>query len=801
MLYPKNFEQKIDFDQIKQGITQRCESEVGMEEIARLQFSYDFKFIITQLLLIDESMTLLRSSSSGFPLGRTIDLHEAFLRTKHEGTFLELKDVVNLRTTLTTLSAVLNFIQHQEAGKYPNLTALVEPQSSFPQWLHRIDKIINTFGDIKDTASPELHEVRRQMVLSQGAASKTLYSIMRQAQNSGIVDKDIAPTLREGRLVIPVPFMNKRQIPGIIHDESATGKTVYLEPSAVVEVNNRLRELEREEHREIVRILLAFTNELKGSYEAIEQAIQFLGQLDALRAKAKYGIETHAIRPHLSSKCGLDWVKARHPLLEKKLKSEGKHIEPLDIKLTKTNRILLISGPNAGGKSICLKTVALLQYMVQCGLPIPVDENSRVGLFEHLFIDMGDEQSIENDLSTYSGHLINMKYCLKNSTPKTLILFDEFGTGTEPQIGGAIAESVLENLNKIKVFGVITTHYSNLKTLASETDGIINGAMLYDRHQMAPLFSLAIGSPGSSFALEIAQKIGLPKNIVEQAKEKLGSDQVDYDKYLQDVVRDKRYWKQKRDSVKNKEKELNALTLSFEKQLKQIHKIEKEIVSGAKREASYIIKDAGSKIEKTIREIKESNADKTISIQARQELKTLEGKLDQDLKREARKARSKPTTLARPLQKGDAVRIIGQDMTGEIISISGKNATIAFGLLKSLVPLKKLEYISKTQLKSSLRKTPTISKETSDNLRKKQLDFKLELDLRGMRVDEALSAVAYYIDDALMFNLSRVRLLHGTGTGALRQSIREYLQTLPGISAFHDEQVQFGGAGITVVEF
>lgn len=795
MLYPKNIEQKLGFDHIRTLLKALCISNLGKEEIDKVDFSTHYEKIISKLLLIDECMTLLQNREESIPLGNIADLRPAFKRTQMEGTFLDLKEVIDIRLNISTVRGVIQFIKQRDSQEYPHLLKLVENVIDFPNIENRIDKIINKFGEIKDNASPELYDIRKQIHKAQGSISSTLHAILRKAQTAGYVDKDTAPTLREGRLVIPIPVTNKRRISGIVHDESATGKTAFVEPSEVVEVNNRLRELEQEERREIVKILIEFTDFSRPNFKPILHSVHFLARIEALIAKSKLGIQMQAIRPHLSSKCGLDWIEARHPLLERKLADQGKKIEALNIRLTKKQRILLISGPNAGGKSVCLKTVGLLQYMLQCGLPIPVSPRSRAGIFNSIFIDIGDEQSIENDLSTYSSHLMNMKHMSRNCSPRSMVLIDEFGTGTEPQIGGAIAEAVLSDFNTNQTFGVITTHYSNLKHFASETEGIINGAMLYDRHKMQPLFALSIGSPGSSFALEIAKKIGMPNHILEMANEKLGSQQVDYDKYLQDVVRDKRYWKIKRDKIKEREKRLAELTEKYETQISQLKRKEKEMMREAKTKAAALLDTAGSKIEKTIRDIKEAKADKTKSKEARNQLETFKQKLKKEI--------SKPTPIAkkqRPLKVGDQVKIIGQNMIGELIEINGNNAIVTFGLLKSNVPLKKLELSSKAQAKKQLKETPSLSKETTDNIRNKQLKFKQELDLRGMRVDEALQAVIYYLDDAEVLNIQQVRLLHGTGTGALRQAIRDYLSVARMVKSFRDEHVQFGGAGITIVE-
>ena len=795
MLYPKNFENKISFDQIRQLIKERCVSQQGSELVDAMEFSSDFDVIVLSLTQIEEMMTLLTESGEGLPLGSLADLRPAFARTQADGTFLDVKDVVDLRLNVSTLRAVASYLRTRDEERFPALIKMTESVELFPDIEREIERIINKYGEVKDTASPQLAEIRRSILSAQSSVSKTLNAILRQAQASGIVDKEAAPTIREGRLVIPVSAMNKRKIQGIIHDESATGKTAFIEPTAVVEVNNRLRELESEERREIIRILVEFTNSVRPYYEAIAQSVYFLAEIDALRAKSQFSISIRAIKPYLVSECEVDWHEARHPLLEMSLTRQGRKIEPLTIKLTKKQRILLISGPNAGGKSVCLKTVGLLQYMLQCGLPIPLHERSRAGLFKSIFIDIGDEQSIENDLSTYSSHLLNMKNCIKFSNGKSLLLIDEFGTGTEPQLGGAIAEAVLDRFNKNKVFGVITTHYTNLKHFAAQTEGIVNGAMLYDRNQMRPLFMLSIGTAGSSFAIEIARKIGLPEDVIAAASEMVGSEQVDFDKHLQDVARDKRYWENKRQQVKDKEKRLQQLTERYEQLIEGMRVKEKETLRQAKQEAAEILSQANKEIEKTIRIIKETQADKEATRKSREEVGKLREKMEKGAQQVAPKKQQKP------LQEGEHVQIAGQNVIGKLLEIQGKTAIVAFGQIKSTVALNRLERVSAGQAKQAeQRMAANRESNTTSDIRNRQLTFKQEIDVRGMRVDEALQAVVYFIDDASMVSASQVRILHGTGTGALRQAIRDYLHQASMVKSYRDEHVQFGGAGITVVE-
>lgn len=795
MLYPVNFEHKIGFDSVRSLIDEKCAGSWGVEEAEKMSFSNDFDTIVASLTLINEMMSLI-TDSNALPVPVVIDLRHQFADTKAEGTFLETKDLIALKKNISTLRELVKFISDADPNRFPSLINFVKDTFTFANIENRIDSIINRFGDVKDNASPNLAQIRRDIIISQNSVSKIMRSVLNKAAEDGLIDKDVTPSLREGRLVIPVSSMNKRRIPGIVHDESATGKTVFIEPTAVVEVNNRIRELENEERREIIRILTEFTNFVRPYYDDILNSCLLVAKIDAIRAKALFSIDIKAIKPYLYSDCRIDWYEARHPLLEKSLTRQGKKIQPLNIRLNKKQRILLISGPNAGGKSVCLKTAGLLQYMLQCGLPIPIHERSNAGIFQSIFIDIGDEQSIENDLSTYSSHLINMKNCIKYSNGKSLLLIDEFGTGTEPQLGGAIAEAVLNRLNTNHVYGIITTHYTNLKHYAAQTEGIVNAAMLYDRNKMQPLFMLSIGTAGSSFAIEIARKIGLPDDVINAASKIVGEEQIDFDKHLQDVARDKRYWEQKRAKIKEEEKKLQSLTEHYDALVQDIKKKEKEIIRNAKEEASQIIKNSNAKIENTIRAIKESAADKNITQSERRELENFKKSLDKQLE--------KQPTVKQPqdFHKGDRVRIKGQNIAGTIDAVNGKTAIVFFGQIKSTVDVSKLEHLTASQLKEMEKYSTNAVANTKKgfDMRERQLNFSQDIDVRGMRVDEALQAVIYFLDDAQMFNVSRVRILHGTGTGALKSAIRDYLYQSSIVKSFKDEHVQFGGAGITVVD-
>lgn len=795
MLYPDNFEHKIGFDSVRSLIDEKCAGSWGVEEAEKISFSNDFDTIVASLTLINEMMSLI-TDSNALPVPVVIDLRHQFADTKAEGTFLETKDLIALKKNISTLRELVQFISDADPNRFPSLINFVKDTFTFANIENRIDSIINRFGDVKDNASPNLAQIRRDIIISQNSVSKIMRSVLNKAAEDGLIDKDVTPSLREGRLVIPVSSMNKRRIPGIVHDESATGKTVFIEPTAVVEVNNRIRELENEERREIIRILTEFTNFVRPFYDDILNSCLLVAKIDAIRAKALFSIDIKAIKPYLYSDCRIDWYEARHPLLEKSLTRQGKKIQPLNIRLNKKQRILLISGPNAGGKSVCLKTAGLLQYMLQCGLPIPIHERSNAGIFQSIFIDIGDEQSIENDLSTYSSHLINMKNCIKYSNGKSLLLIDEFGTGTEPQLGGAIAEAVLNRLNTNHVYGIITTHYTNLKHYAAQTEGVVNAAMLYDRNKMQPLFMLSIGTAGSSFAIEIARKIGLPDDVINAASKIVGEEQIDFDKHLQDVARDKRYWEQKRAKIKEEEKKLQSLTEHYDALVQDIKKKEKEIIRNAKEEASEIIKNSNAKIENTIRAIKESAADKNITQSERRELENFKKSLDKQLE--------KQPSVKQPqdFHKGERVRIKGQNIAGTIDAVNGKTAIVFFGQIKSTVDVSKLEHLTASQLKEMEKYSTNAvaNAKKGFDMRERQLNFSQDIDVRGMRVDEALQAVIYFLDDAQMFNVSRVRILHGTGTGALKSAIRDYLYQSSIVKSFKDEHVQFGGAGITVVD-
>ncbi len=822
MIYPADFEHKIDFTVIRENLRGKCEFTIGRERVDGLEFLTDAGRIRQLTGETQEMLTILQDSSIDYPQGEMHDLRENLSRIRIEGLFLDEQELWHLRKSLDSVVQYMRFFAGLEKERFPYLATDASDTHEgrlYTQIVTKIDTLLDKYGNLRDNASPELARIRKELKLSQGSVSRALSSILRQAQVEGLVDKDVTPTLREGRLVIPVPPMYKRKIGGIVHDESATGKTVFIEPQQVVEANNRIRELEGDERRERIRILIAFSTELREHIPAIQESQVLLGDIDFLHAKALLAQELNAIAPQIVNKPMVDWKEAYHPVLFLNFRKQNKTVVPLTIQLSKEKRILIISGPNAGGKSVCLKTVALLQYMLQCGLLVPLREDSTMGIFQHLLIDIGDQQSIEDDLSTYSSHLRNMKHFVRNSNPRTLLLIDEFGGGTEPAIGGAIAQAVLLNLNQKGAFGVITTHYGNLKHLAEDTAGLVNGAMLYDRGQLRPLFQLSIGQPGSSFAIEIARQIGLPEQIIAEATEIVGTEQIDYDKHLQDIARDKRYWENKRQQIRQKEKHLQERIEHYEEEISGLKAKKREVLNEAKQEAAQLLQQSNATIERTIRQIKEAKADKEKTKAARKKLEEFRDKataLDKGQKTKDKRQKTqtlrnsevqKPAVAEQTLQVGTRVRKKNTTIVGEILSMTDKQAVVAFGNLQSTVSLKDLEYVSRSQesrIKSQDKIGLMMQKQQSSNssaaLHNRKLSFARELDLRGMRADEALIELMNYIDDAVMVNAEEVRILHGTGTGALRQAVRGYLQNLRNIHAFHDAHPAEGGAGITVVE-
>ena len=901
MIYPKNFEQKIGFTEVRSLLRARCLSTLGKERIDEMNFSTD----ATQVNIWMEEIREFRRIQEGqdeFPLDNFFDVRESVARIRLEGTHMEVEELFDLKRSLETIIAIVSFLsrgEETEQGEvrhyYPALYNLADGVATFPLLVQRISQIIDKFGKMRDNASPELLQIRRELARIEGSISRTLYGILRAAQGEGLVEKDVTPTLRDGRLVIPVAPGLKRKISGIVHDESATGRTVYIEPSEVVEANNKIRELENEERREMIRILTDFAKKVRPNVREILDSYNLMAAVDFIRAKAELARLFKSFEPQVAEEPHIDWIRAIHPLLQLSLeRKNNKNISysisvgdidsnkvsnevdnrqdyntileeedearnvpssvvPLDIQLTKDKHLLIISGPNAGGKSVCLKTVGLLQYMLQCGLSIPVGDRSKTGIFADIMIDIGDEQSIENDLSTYSSHLMNMKIMMRRASDRTLILIDEFGTGTEPQIGGAIAEAVLRQFWKKHAWAVITTHYQNLKHFAEEHPGTVNGAMLYDRHEMRPLFQLAIGRPGSSFAIEIARKTGIPEEVIRDASEIVGSDYIQSDKYLQDIVRDKRYWENKRQTIHSHEKELEKRISQYEKDIAALEQSRKEILNRAKAQAEEIIKESNRRIENAIREIREKQAEKEETKRIRQELAAYEAGLldgsktdkgetsnkkklkssgllsdddfqkkvdkiksrkerhEQHLKEKAGKQQAAAEALKNAVRKqqsggavmaGDSVRIKGLTSVGKVESIEGKQATVIFGGIRTKMAVSRLEHVDAATIQSEQKQFQAYnySRETRETIDKHRNQFRQELDVRGMRADEALNQVQYFIDDAILVGASQVRILHGKGNGILRQLIRQYLGSVPNVTNYRDEHVQFGGAGITVVE-
>jgi len=851
VIYPNNFEQKIGFDEIRELLKARCLSTLGKEKVEKMAFSTDVNVVNEWLSQVRE-FRRLQEEKDDFPMQYFFDVRESIKRIRLENTHLEENEVWDLRRSLQTIADIVKYLERgaEETASgeikypYPALHRLTDDVQTFPAIIRRIDSILDKFGKIKDSATMTLAGIRHELSKMEGSISRTLYTILHAAQKEGLVDKDVTPAVRDGRLVIPVSPTVKRKINGIVHDESATGKTVFIEPTEVVEANNKVRELEAAERREIVRILTVFSDELRPQITEILNSYNFLAQIELIHAKAELAKLTKAFEPEVKVEPHLDWIRAIHPLLQLSLEKQGKKVVPLDIVLTPPKRLLIISGPNAGGKSVCLKTVGLLQYMLQCGLSIPIGDRSTTGIFENIMIDIGDEQSIENDLSTYSSHLLNMKQMMKQANARTILLIDEFGGGTEPTIGGAIAEAVLKQFWEKKTFGVITTHYQNLKHFAEDHEGVVNGAMLYDRGQMQALFQLSIGQPGSSFAIEIARKTGLPEEVINDASDIVGRDYIQSDKYLQDIVRDKRYWEGKRQTIHQHEKSLEGHIQRYETNLEEIERERKEILRRAQLQAEELLAEANRKIENAIREIKEAQAEKERTRIVREELQEFRQqvasddtrglmseedfakKLRQMEERKARKAQRKERkgeeqkaaskklseyakankdAENRPLEKGDTVRIKGLNTVGKIESIQGKQATVIFGDVRSKMKVEQLERAEKEKaVQNPVNKHETLaiqtSKVTRATMEDRRHNFHQDLDVRGMRGDEAIDTVMHFIDDAILIGMSRVRILHGTGSGILRQLIRQYLNTVPNVTKARDEHVQFGGAGITVVD-
>lgn len=824
MIFPIDFEKKIGFDVIRTRLSELCKSRLGKEWTSEMSFSTDINTIQHQLFAVAEMMKI-KTGGFPYPSVSSHDVVPYISEIKSEGSYMSAERLFKLSQMLSSFDEINNFFKNQkeeesENSLFPELEKEISRLGSFPGLLNAISSAINKYGEIKDNASPALYEIRQQKRKAEGSMQRAVKRVLDSAIASGIVDKDTSPSIRDGRMVIPVTSANKRSITGIIHDESASGKTVFIEPSEVVEAGNKLRQLEMDERREIIEILRNIASTIRPFAEDIVYSCKILGKLDFIEAKSQFAIDTDARMPNISGKPELEWYHAIHPGLLFSLRQQKREAVPLNITLSLQKRILIISGPNAGGKSVCLKTVAIVQYMFQCGMMPLVYENSHMGVFNQLMIDIGDEQNFENDLSTYSSHLKNMKMFLSSAGKRSLFLADEMGSGTEPQIGGAMAQAILQRLGESGAFGVVTTHYQNLKTFAEDTPGFVNGAMMYDRQHLRPLFQLSIGNPGSSFALDIAHKMGLPQSVIEEAKRLVGEEYVNIDKYLSDIARDRKYWNNKRQNIREKEVKLDELLSKYEEVSGDLKSKRNEILADARKEAKEILSTTNARIERTILEIRKSQAEKETTRKLRKELADFarateesaskpgsqEHELLKPLKHKSRNVKKtrvdvKPVApiINKPVQVGDYVKISDSGIEGYVMAIKGKKAEIAAGLLRTSVDVSKMVH-AKAPAKSALNTNNSISSSTSEESRVRQLNFRNEIDVRGMRADEAIQAVTYFLDDAIQFSASRVRILHGTGHGILKTLIRQQLAVNPAVKSYEDEDIRFGGAGITVVE-
>lgn len=835
----------LGFDRVRKIISDRCSTEYATARTAEENFSTDAREIRQRLLLTDE-MRMIVMFEESFPSNGYIDCVRFLEILSNEGSNIDLASLGKLKTMLETLRRITLFFSNIKDGIYPNLKKMVSSIVLFPEVQQRIDTILDKFGNVKDTASDELYDIRRKLKDKEGAISKRIGILLKKAQADGIVDQDASVVVRDGKMLIPVSTSNKRKIQGFVYDESSSGKTTFIEPAEIVEITNEISELHFAETREIARILYEFSDWLRPYVPDLLDGAKCIGEMDFLIAKAQTALDFVAGMPIISETEEMDLRKARHPLLERSLKRDGKEIVPLTVTLTPQKHILLISGPNAGGKSVCLKTVGLLQYMFQWGMLIPTSETSEMMVFDRIMADIGDGQSIDNDLSTYSSFLESMKDMLKEADSHTLVLIDEFGSGTEPAAGGAIAEAILNEFDKRGVYGVITTHYTNLKLYASGADtGVINGAMQFDAKNIAPLFKLEMGLPGNSFAFELARKMGLPEEIIKDAENRAGEEFVGIERNLRKIARNRRVLDEKIQKIRNTDKTLESITDKYQKELEDIRKKRQEIIDEAKREAEDIVKGANRQVEHTIRTIKEKQAEKSQTRKARADLQdfvnALAAKKEQDqqdrdsyledklrkvnerqqrqlarknrrattedqqrMNEEAEKSRMISSFRSGPLQVGEKVRIKANGMVGEVSIVSEKAVTVIIGNIKSKMPLDKVERITSNEYKSAVKAAPKPVTQTTSmdsSISERKLNFKMELDVRGQRVNEALDNVMHYIDDAIMLNVSSVRIIHGKGTGALRDEIQRFLRATPGVVSAKDESVQLGGSGVTVVTF
>ena len=836
-------EQKLGFDRIRQIISDKCSTAYAAERTATETFSTKPAEIRKRLLLTDE-MRLIMMFEDSFPSGGFIDCIDFLKPLERNSAAIDLISLRKLRTMLETLRKVTSFFEGIKDGVYPNLKRMSAHVLTFPQIQHRIESILDRYGDVKDTASDLLYEIRRSLREKEGAISRRMSAILKKAQEDGIVDADAGVSVRDGKMLIPVSAANKKRLPGFIHDESATGKTAFIEPAEVVELDNQIKELKFSEQREILRILLEFTDFLRPYLPELLDGAEYLGEIDFIVAKAQTALDFIAGMPVISENGEVNLRKARHPLLERTLKKERKEIVPLTATLTPQKHILLISGPNAGGKSVCLKTVGLLQYMFQWGMLIPTSETSEMMVFDRIMVDIGDEQSIDNDLSTYSSFLANMRDMLDKADSRTLVLIDEFGSGTEPAAGGAIAEAILSELDSRGVYGVITTHYTNLKLYASGETGVMNGAMMFDVKNIAPMFKLEMGLPGNSFAFELARKMGMPESIIKDAEARAGEEFVGIERNLRKIARNRKALDEKLERIKHTDRTLENITDKYQKELQQIKQLKKDILDEAKKEAEAIIKGANRQVENTIKTIKESQAAKEETQEARKELQDfmsvlaarkereqkekddyIERKIRQiDARRERQKQRKaqkkdqaeqaqmleQQAEQARveafrsaPLKVGEKVRIKENGMVGEVTKVSAKAVVVIIGNISSKMPLDKVERITSNEFKNAVKETarPVTSVRMDSSISERKLNFKTEMDLRGERLNDALEKVMHYVDDAIMVGVPSVRIIHGKGTGVLRDEIQKYLRTVHGVASVRDEHIQFGGTGVTIVTF
>ncbi len=796
MIFPKNFEQKIGFIPIRDMLSAHCISKMGVERVDDMRFVTDIDRINESLEQTAEFVQLLQNGVP-FPVRDYHDLRDEFERIRIEGTFIGLDRLYELKPSLNVLEQVLRFRDSENAANSPRLSALMTDIVIDRKLFSEVNRLVDDKGEMPDNASPELMTIRRDLMRKQGGMEKRIRQIMAEAKTAGWVDQKSEITIRNGRMVIPVKAGDKRTLKGFIHDESATGQTVYIEPSEIVETSNEIKELEHAERREINRILLAFTKLLRPLLPELQKAWRLLGALDFIRAKALLCDEMDAVKPVVNDAAGFNWRKARHPLLEQKLKKQKREIVPLDLMLDEASRILVISGPNAGGKSVCLKTAGLVQYMLQCGLCVPMSPDSECGIFHDLFIDIGDEQSLENDLSTYSSHLLNMKTLLERVGERSFFLIDEFGTGTEPQLGGAIAEAILLELNRKKVFGMVTTHYANLKLLADSNDGIVNGAMLFDSKFMQPMYIMVTGKPGSSFAFEIAKKTGFPQYILDAAANITGAQHLRFEQQLQQLEVDKKNIRKKERELQIADNLLNEVVTKYKGLLAELEDKKKQYLRDAANEAKQLIEKANSRIERTIREIKEAQAEKEKTRELRKELKTTK----EEIEAVAAELNKTDKTVAQEevvLKPGDTVCIDEMEVVGEVIAVSDTDVTIQFESVKLRTMSDKVRKVSRAEGRKAIRKWQS---GLADELNAKAEHFALTLDLRGQRADEAVEMVERYIDEARLLSIKEVSILHGKGNGILRKLVREYLSHQHFIERFCDASLETGGSGITKVLF